>query len=358
MEIVFDFNDFTHKICQKLPFSNILLLMSDSEYFEFGNTIFNQFLNKGAKVHVALIKEDNFNQLDDLLSQKNLLLDFRGVVIFNKQILCHILGGLTKIPKVFYLQLSSDIYGIFDNGKSQLEVERYFYPPNKNVCEILKIFAVRTLYLIDYIFCQALNKSPLDSQFFSRVKRLIVSAVTNINDCEKNLDEIFDVLIKLENLSTQKEKSKYFSASVTCYLMQNNFYHLQTNYLASKKIVKAYKNLLLNKKQEKIDLSTRARLVSYFSRQQINSCLMTLCNQMEKIDSDISLIDKREIITLLNIYNKFVCKIEKGLTINPARKDIKSKLFGHKLDMCISVCGDTMLSINGMTFARQNSLIF
>ena len=210
MEILFDFNDFTHKICQKLPFSNILLLMTDSEYFEFGNGIFNQFLVKGAKAHVALIKEDNFNQLDDLLSQKNLLFDFRGVVIFNKQILCHILGGLTKIPKLFYLQLSSDIYGIFDNGKSQLEVERYFYLPNKNACEILKIFAVRTLYLIDYIFCQALNKNPLDSHFFSRTKRLIVSAVTSINDYERKLDEIFDILIKLEKLSTQKEESKYF----------------------------------------------------------------------------------------------------------------------------------------------------
>ena len=122
--------------------------------------------------------------------------------------------------------------------------------------------------------------------------------------------------------------------------------------------VKEYKNLLLNKKQEKIDLSERARLVSYFSRQQINTCLMTLCNQMEKIDCDISLIDKQEIITLFKIYNKFVCKIEKGLPIKAPRKDIKSKLFSHKLDMCISVCGDTNLSVNGMTFVRQNSLIF
>ncbi len=331
--------------------------MTDSEYFEFGNTIFNQFSIKGTKAHIVLIKEDNFRQLDDLLKEKNLIIDFRGVVIFNKQILCHILGGLEKIPKIFYLQLSSDIYGIFDSGKSQIEVERYCYLPNKNAYKILENFAVRTLYLIDYIFCQAITKSPLDCHFFSKAKRLIVSAVTSLEDYEKNLDYLFDKLIELEKIPSQKEESKYFSANTTCYLMQNTFYHLQTNYLASKKIVKQYNNLLLNKKQETIDLSSRARLVSYLSRQEINSCIKSICNQIDKIDIEISLIDKEEIKTLFKIYNKFVCKIEKGLPVKTTKNNKKRKLYSHKLDICVSVCGDTNLSINGMTFVRQNSLI-
>ncbi len=350
-----NFNDFAQKICQKLPFSNILLIASDIEFFEFGNKIYNQLLEKGSKVQSVILKHNNLKQLDDFFKEKELILEFRGAIILNKQILCHLLSSNHALPEIFYLQRTYDVYGIFENNNKK--VEYYFYITDIDKSLILKNLAVRTLCLIDLVFYEELTKKQKDHQFFNKAKRQIISALIWLNDSNENNQELFNLLIMLEKAFLANDKVKYFSASVCSFLMQNGLFHLETNFSASNKIVKKYKALLDNKFQNKISYSERARLVSFFSQEKIKFCLCALYNQLDEIKSNISLDDKKEIKSLIKAYDKLVYFIEKT---NPIEKGAKSKqdlIKEHKLGTCISVCGDTHLSINGMTFVRQTSFL-
>ncbi len=350
-----DFNDFTQKICQKLPFSNILLLATDSEFFELGAPIFNQLIRNGVKVQTVIIKEKNFAQLDDFFKAKNLFLEFRGVIVFNKWILKYLQNSSAIFFKIFYMQRGGDIYGIFNCENKESSFEYNFFLANIDKTILLKNFLIRTLDLIDYLICNALSEKEVDRLFFSKVKRLIVCAVTTYTKSQENLERLFNLLIILEKTFAKKE-GHYFSANVVCYLMQKEYYDLEMNFVASKKIVKRYNEMLLNKSEHHLSFSERARLVSLFSKEKINTCLNSICKQLEKIKDNFYEVDKEEIKSLLKIYTKLLSEIEKD-SCTDIKEDKHSRLYNHKLDECVNVCGDTKLSINGMTLARQVSFI-
>ncbi len=345
--------DFTQKICQKLPFSNILLLSTDEDFFDMGNKIFNELLENGIKIKTVIIKANNHSQLDELLKEKNIFLEFRAVVIFNKQILNYIKLNGNIFPKIFYLQLESDIYGIFNTEQKNLVVEYFFYVPKIDKTIVLKNFLIRTLALIDYCFYNVLTQKAIDKAFFIRVKRYLVCAITT-HKSEKDLDELFNILVLLEKMFALKPEINFCSANVACYLMQKSYYDLELNYFASKKIIKCYSQMLLNKYSSDLNFSERAKLVSFFSKEDINICLKSLSRQLKQINDSAYQIDKQEIKSLFKIYTKLYHEIKNINQIN-TKKNKKSRLYNHKLDMCISVCGDTKFSINGMTLARQMS---
>ncbi len=353
---VFNFNDFAQNICQKLPFSNILILITETEFFEFGIEIYNKLSEKGNKVQSVVLKDNNLLQLDDFLKEKDLISEFRGVVAINKQILCHILSSDFLLPKIFYLQTTTDIYGIFESNE-KTKVEYYFYITDIDKCRLLKNFAVRTLCLIDCLFYHSLTENQIDQHFFSKAKRQIISAILSFNDNKENNDEIFDLLIMLEKTFGIDNKIKCFSANVTSYLMQKNLYCLDTNFLASKQIIKKYKALLKNKFQSQISYSERARIVSFFINEKISNCLLALCKQLDKINIDVNFAMKAEIKNLIKVYDALISLIEKLSQSKSQDNNVQNNINQQKLKMCVSVCGDTHLSINGMTLARQISFL-
>ena len=351
---VHNLDDFALKICQKLPFSNLLLLMTDSEFFEFGNSFCSSLLKNGNKVQSVVLKDFFPNQLNSFLKAKNTILEFRAVIVFNKRILLHLINSKQVFLKIFYLQTSCDIYGIFDYN-SNFSLEHYFYVSSIDKNIVLKNFAVRTLCLIDYIFFSAITQKSFNQLFFNNAKKLIICAITEADYSEQNLNSLFTYLIQLEKIFSNEEKTKYFSANTTCYLMQKDYYDLQINFLASKKIASNYTSMLLNKYKTKISFSERANLVSFFTNQPLNICLKTLYKQLQQISAKISLAEKQEIKSLLKAFAKLCVQIQQINFDNQKNKHYS--LINHKLDMCVSVCGDTCLGINGMTLARQMSLV-
>ncbi len=351
---VHSFGDFVQKTCQKLPFSNILLLATDVEFFEFGFKIYNLFLEKGNKVETVIIKDKNLLQLQDFFKAKDTISEFRGVIVFNKQFLCHILSGWCELPNIFYLHCSSDIYGIFEsNNKTQ--VEYYFYLTDIDKNDILKCIAIRTLCLIDYVFYINLTKLQIDQQFFSALKRTIVLSITALDNSEENNKKLFRLSFIIEKFLSHKAEIRYFSATVSSYLMKNNLYDLEVNFMASKLIIKKYKALLKNKFQSQISFSERAKLVSFFSKNSINCCLDAMRKQLDRIKDNI--MDKQEIKSLIKAYDKLVSFIDETVLTKNNEKDKRELIENHKLNTCVSVCGDTNLSINGMTWARQMSFM-
>ncbi len=349
-------DDFAQKISQKLPFSNILILSTDSDFFDFGKAIYDKLLEKGSKVQCALLNDNFTSQLNDLFCANNLLKEFRGVVVFNKQILCHILGLSDIKFIIFYLQCSSDIYGIFNNRKNQSFIQRYFYITNIDKNILLKNLSVRTLCLIDYIFCQVLTNGKIDQLFFIKLKRLLVLALS-IVDGEQTSESLFNFLVVIEKMFALKNEAEYFSSNVACYLMGKDYYHLETNFCASKQIVKKYSNMLLKRQESQISYSERAKLVSFFSGEDINVCLKSINMQLNKLCTKLSMEYKNEIKSLIKIYEKLACQIKKVSLENNNKTKKEELLKRHKLEMCVSVCGDTPLSINGMSLVRQMSFL-
>ena len=161
----------------------------------------------------------------------------------------------------------------------------------------------------------------------------------------------------LEKMFSDDEKSKCFSASVASYLMQKSPYCLDINFLASKQIIKKYKDVLKNKFQNQISYSERARLVSFFINEKISNCLLALCKQLDKINIDVSSATKTEIKNLTKAYDAIIGLIEKLSPNKSQENNEQDNINKQKLEMCVSVCGDTHLSINGMTLARQISFL-
>lgn len=345
-----NFNVFAQKVCQNLPFSNILLISFDNDFFSFGYQIEQNLFSFGARVKSVIIKRDNLAELDDFLKEKSLVLEFRSIIIFNKKVLSH-LNSFTKysLPKIFYLQLTSDIYGTFE---SVAQIEHYFCTSEIDKTHILKTFSVRTLTLIDYIFCNNLIKSPLDLNFFQKVKRQLISALV----CGESIsiENFFKRLIVLEMSFNTKAECKNFSASVVCELMQKSPCDLQTIFIASKQIIKRYKQVLANRFTAKLSFSDRARLISFYSGKSLNKTLSGLYQQMLKIGGEINDGDIKEIKSLIKVFDKFVCKIESVKDAKP-ESDKQSRFLENKLQACIDVCGDTSFSINGMSFCRQKA---
>ena len=356
-KFVHKIDDFAQNICQKLPFSNILIFSTDEDFFKFGSKIYNELLKKQLKVQVVVLGDNFTHQLDDFFKVKEVLQEFRGVVIFDKNILCHMLNYGVKLPKIFYLQCSSDIYGIFDINKSEILIEYYFLITDFDRTTFIKIFSVRTLALIDYIFLNALTKNEIDLSYFSKIKSLLVCGVTSLS-CEQELQTLFSILIMVEKSFAKKQETKFFSANVSCYLMQKQYYDLKTNFLSSKKIIKNYIATFSNKYKNELCFSDRAKLVSFFSKENLNYCLSSLVKQTKQISANLSASDKQEIKSLLKVYNKFVSEIENKEIDCKNQKDKSCLLKNHKLDTCVSICGDTALSINGMTWVRQMSLVW
>ena len=100
---VHNLDDFALKICQKLPFSNLLVLMTDCDFFEFGNSFCSLLLKNGNKVQSVVLKDFFPNQLNSFLKAKNTILEFRAIIVFNKQILLHLINSKQDFHKIFYL---------------------------------------------------------------------------------------------------------------------------------------------------------------------------------------------------------------------------------------------------------------
>ena len=106
---------------------------------------------------------------------------------------------------------------------------------------------------------------------------------------------------------------------------------------------------------KKISLSERAKLVSFFSKRQIINSLRSLNQQIPKIKGEVGYSDKEQINCLIRAYNKLKSHLEsQGAPISLSQDEYQK----NKLDTCISVCGDTNQSINGMTALRQQSFSF
>ena len=307
IDFVKNFNIFAQKVCQNLPFSNVLLISFDSDFFSFGNQIEQNLLSHGARVKSVIIRQDNLSQIGDFIKKQSLVLEFRAIVVFNKKILCH-LNSIAKfsLPKIFYLQVTSDVYYAF-NSNRLISIDYFFCPNDIQKTNVLKTFSLRALALIDYIFCKALTKKPLDLDFFQKAKRqLVLSLVCGESETS---DSLLKKLIMLEKDFSAKSECKSYSASVVCKLMQKSFCDLSTSFIASKQIIKRYKQVLSNRFTTKLSFSDRARLISFYSGKSLNYALGGLYKQLSIISGAISDSDVKEIKSLIKVFDRFVCMV-------------------------------------------------
>ena len=148
VEFIHDFDEIVVKISQILPFSKILLVLNDDDFFEFGNNFSYKLVGAGLKA-INLIYNHNIDkQVEDLISDYSFE-DVRGIIVFSKKVLFTLIDKCLKIEKIFFVQKDIDTFGIFFSNNSTKNVHYFF---NENLFDekyLRKSLAIKTVHLID-----------------------------------------------------------------------------------------------------------------------------------------------------------------------------------------------------------------
>ena len=345
VEFVHNFDEIASKISQILPFSKILLISSDDDFFEFGNNFFCKLVGSDLNA-INLIYNHNIDkQVEDLISDYSFI-DVRGIIVFSKKVLFTLIDKCPKIEKIFFVLKDVDTFGIFFNNSKNVH---YFL--NDNLFDekyLIKSLAIKTVHLIDYAFRNALINQRVDTTFFSNQKKKLVSALFDLEDFINKKKKLFNLNLELENLIC-KSNYPFCSINVCSFLFIKDFFDFDCSFNFSIDVIKKVKAFLSAKLvNEKIDYSERAKIVSFLTNQDINTTLLDLKRQIEFIE-DFDVIQlKQELKKLVLLYQNFCIRLPKSNDENS--KSLKNK---QLIKTCLSVSGDTKFSLNCNTYFRE-----
>lgn len=342
-----NFDEIATKINQILPFSLILVLCTDDDFFEFGNQLCQNLREKGLKL-VSLVYNQNLTaQIDDLIAKFSFDC-VRGIVVFSKKALSKLVDKKVKVERIFFVQKNADVSGVFFNsynlGTENL-INYYFNKEYFNEIYLRKSFCVKTLYLIDYSFRNQLFNQRIDTLYFSNFKKKLVSAILYLDEFENNAEKLFFLNLELEYLISKSDYT-LCSVNVCSQLCSKDFFNLENCFYFSKLVIKKIKDFLSGKMDiENIDYSERAKTICFLLNQNLFETLSELKEQCEKIENpDFSLL-KQEIKKLILLYQKFFCKVKDYEEIFCIDENLAKT--------CLSVAGDTKFSINSLTAFRE-----
>lgn len=347
--VAFDlsFDEITQKISQILPFSKVVIICCEDDFFSFGKRFFYKLNDYGLKPINLVYSRNIIFQIEDLC-REYCFEDVRGVIVFDKKALNKIVQLNLSVKKIFYIQTNSDTYGIFYNQKN-LDIEKevnYFFNENLlDVFELRKSLALKTVHLIDYAFKNTLYNQRVETAFFSGVKKKLVSALFCLEG-DFDAKKLFYLDLELDYLIFNSDYP-FCSVNVCSFLFNKDFFIKDIAFYFSNLVVKCCKNFLSGKTVfENIDYSDRAKTVSFLLNADQNQILRDLKEQITSI-CDFNLVSvKQEIKKLIMLFQKFNYKKSEKVIFSLSQTEMAKT--------CLTVSGDTKFSVNFLTAFREN----
>ena len=340
-----NFDEIAYKISQILPFSSILIIGKEQDFFHFGWRFCSLLRGLGLKP-ISLIYNQNIEeQICDLTREYPF--EKRGVIFFCKQALKTFLDTDVQIEKVFFVQTNCNTYQIF-LGKNALtkRVHYFFNRLYFDISIVRKSLSVKTLHLIDYAFRNALFDYRVDTLFFSYLKKKLVSALMFLESEQINKSELYFLDLELDYLFA-KSDYVFCSANVCAYLSEKSFFDLDACFYFSGIIIKECKYFLSGKMQkENLNYSERASIISLFLRKDKYQVLTHLNAQVSLVKNTNLNGIKKQIEKLVLLYQKFSKKIENA--------QVEELINEHGHQIIARLSGDTEYSINCMTAFRES----
>ena len=241
------FDEIAHKISQILPFSKLLLISTDNDFFDFASQLFNKLSSLGLKVVNIIYNQNVSGQIEDLIEDYPFE-DHRGIITFSKTVLFKLNQNCVKIEKIFFVQKQLDTYGIFFNFNGI---------KNKNIHYILcdrlfdeqyakKSFAIKTVHLIDYVFRNQLLNQRADTIFFLSQKKKLVNALMALKSFCLNKQMLFRLNLELEN-SICKSIYPFGAINVCTFLFCKDFFEFKSAFHFSNALIQKLKGVLSGK---------------------------------------------------------------------------------------------------------------
>ena len=342
------FDEIAHKISQILPFSKLLLISTDNDFFDFASQLFNKLSSLGLKVVNIIYNQNVSGQIEDLIEDYPFE-DHRGIITFSKTVLFKLNQNCVKVEKIFFVQKQLDTYGIFFNFNGI---------KNKNIHYILcdrlfdeqyakKSFAIKTVHLIDYVFRNQLLNQRADTIFFLSQKKKLVNALMALKSFCLNKQMLFRLNLELEN-SICKSIYPFGAINVCTFLFCKDFFEFKSAFHFSNALIQKLKGVLSGKiVEEKIDYSERAKIIHFLTNQDILKTIEDMKNQANSI-GDINFNNiKQEIKKLVMLYQDFCLGIDEN---NINNYNVKQEELAKT---CLTLSGDTGFSINTCTALRE-----
>ena len=345
LEFDLDFNEIAQKISQILPFSSIIIICNQNDFFKFADDFCSLLRGFGLKVTTLVYNQNITFQVEDLVKEYSF--EKRGVIFFCKNALKAFLNSDVCIEQVFFIQTNCDTYHLFFNLSNKTKSVHYFLSSRFfDVNTLKKSLAVKTMHLIDYAFRNTLFGYRVDTLFFSCVKRKLVNALLCLESEQQNINALFHFDIELDYLFYESDYN-LCSANVCAFLMNKDFFNLDIAYSFSELIIKFCKDFLSGKiKNENLNYSERASLICLYLKKDKYKVLTDLNKQVQKIKSTNLNGVKEQLKKLILIYQKFSKKTQNEQT--------KSLTYKKNENIIAILSGDTEFSINCMTAFREN----
>ncbi len=340
-----DFEKILSIISQTLPFSKVVIIIEDNDFFNFGKDFSKKLTETGMQAINLIYSQNITSQVEDLIKEFSFI-DVRGVVVFSKQVLLSLTKKDIGVEKIFFIQKHIDVYGIFFNTNNLINKTTYFFDYNAFSEQYLrKSLAIKTVHLIDYAFKNALLKNRVETLYFTKLKKELVDAVVLIEDFSANYIKLYNLNLRLESLTCQSGYP-FCSANVCSYLFCKDFFNFNCSFYCSLEVIKRVKTFLKSKlKSQSFSYIERAKTLAFLSGENKNQILKNFNEQVANIDSDNLPTIKNQIEKLVLIYQKFIEKV----VDKPAYENASEQLFS----LCVSLSGDTCYSINSGTALRE-----
>lgn len=337
-----------------LPYSKVIMLWIETEYFDFGKDLHHALLSHGIKVYNIIVKDNFCSSKENFLNLEIMAEDCRAVICCNKKLFSFVISENTKIEFGFYIQEGGCLNGLLvpkffikDGGVLRLQSRRaqgYIIIDTVKLDQknVIKDLAVQTLMLLDYVFRLELLGGPIELNFYSKVFALLKSALKKVYSVgEERLLILTELSLSIQQLLCEKQCFYSCACTVLSFLQTGDFF--TNDFECAKKIANLYKSSLIK---------TFYKPVPDYNQDVITLCFLTGLNQkfllksaLENLNSIASAKEKRIYLTqkrqLLAMF-KQLCA-----TLEPQQEKLIVKQ--TDFDFLSSLAGLTPLGINGIT---------
>jgi len=353
-----DFESFRQVICDKSPFSRVLLVALKSDFKEKGQIIFEQIKKTSNKIISVIFEDDFVFSIESVCGLFNAPEDVRLIISISDKLsnLASYFAQIKNIPLVVISSGWKDC--LFDNklfikngGKRDYflcDVERFIYL-NKfflNDIDAYSFLCAEKFKLLDiFITCEFTSLS-CDKLLFERYYKSLncFEEILFNKNSDKNKKEIFINLIG-EGYNFYLSLSMQVLVAlqvVNCFKQVDNLNKL---FMAEHMINFVYKGLK-NGASKAIDYNVKTEEVSKITSICQQEVMENFLKQIKKVKTEK---DKEIFIDLISKGKDFVSKAIEKVKELGARKVV---LNANDVKL-LEVCGDTPLGMNFLSVFRE-----